>query len=223
MTVAIVQRSPYGNVGSGLNQVTFGGAVANGNTVVISLFIGSYLALPTIITDDKSNTYTKDGDGATTSGGSIDHFAVYRCANVTNAPTVISVTTPGRLTKLIAYEVSGLSGSPLDVTVQIGNSAASATPSYSFTTTASGEFALGILSVNNAGSSTTFTAGSSGIPWHFDSDNTAATVWFESYAPTGAAGNYVLDGSIPSPDGVWDFMVTTYQGASTPLMGAACL
>lgn len=207
MAVAIVQRSAYGNGGGGANGPrAFGANATVGNTIVIVIFVAIYVADPTSVTDNLGNTYVKDVSLAAVGAGSVDRFMVYRTSNLANTPASVTVTV-AQATKIVAYEVSGLSNtSPLDVNT-VGTAAGSTAPSYPFTSTTAGEFAVGMLSISNGGAGQTFTAGTG---WTLDSTAAAEIVWFESKV-LGAAGSYNLDGTLSASSGLWDFCAITYK------------
>lgn len=167
-TPAVVQQQA-GSVGggSGTSQTctttAFSAPVTSGNTVIISVIYGTAAGNSTLgtVSDDKSDSYTTDGNQLTTNANATGQgSAIIRASNVTAGPATFHVqinnaTSTNFFIQCRAYEVSGLANSsPVDVALfSTSTSLAFAGPAnrnISFTTTTAGEIGFAAVNASDA-------------------------------------------------------------------------
>lgn len=141
MTAAVVNSYTsfnYQNFGPPCTQTVT--AVTSGNTLLVEIWVAD-TALPTAFSDNQSNTYTLDG--TIRNRANDGERRMYRCSNITNAPTQIRCTLAATgATQFTVLEVSGLTNtSPLGQSVSATASSVSSHP-VSFTTTTANELAF---------------------------------------------------------------------------------
>jgi hypothetical protein len=170
-----------------LSLPAFGSPVTSGNTVAVSYaFNTGGGTLSTSVTDDKSNVYTI----GPTSLGVNDPFTganlvTAYCRNITNAPTIITITAGGTVSAGIfiggaAYEVPG------PVTVDVNTSAVQASNTainVPFTTSTAGEYVIG-----SVGSASGLTITSQNNGWVTEQGD-AGIGSYQIYATLASAGS----------------------------------
>ena len=120
-------------------------APASGNTWLVMVGVGvPAVDRPSItLSDNQGNTYTEDTTFSDRLSSEITD-KLFRCNNITNAPTTLSATWTGgaqAIATFYVYEISGLTaGAPLRVSTK--SEAFSADTSTSYTTTLANEFCL---------------------------------------------------------------------------------
>lgn len=180
-------------------------AVGSGNTLLVAFGL-SDTNQPVSVTDNQSNTYTLDYQTANI-GGDGDIF-FYRCSNITNAPTQISIDING--TTLVTYfvlEVSGLSNSsPLDQSAAAGPTN-STTPTVGITTDSANELVFAVMQFD-AGRQ--FTAASGYTELQPYADPVFSTSEYDD--DVGAAGSKTVDGTLNS-NTPWRIAAVSYRAA----------
>ncbi len=145
--------------------VAFDSAVGSGNTVCGGVTYQHTLGNVSSISDNQGNSYTVQR--ATNAGGSDTvALATFYRANITNAPTTITVTYSNLsmiYRALVVGEMSGVATAPLDVETGQYQAApgtgTDAVTSGGVTTTANGDFICGFAAVASAFRANSFTAG----------------------------------------------------------------
>lgn len=138
---ATLVQTATGANSCGTSTATFGVAVTNGNSIIVTLTDdSSTIATPS----DGTNTYTQIAASNTN-----ETAAIFRATNVTGSITSVSVT--GGCSAVVAYEVSGLAAGNDGTNSGAANSATAATGNV--TTTGSG-ILFSVVSVGATGSIT---------------------------------------------------------------------
>ena len=209
--VTFVQKA-FGNFGaSASNPLTFPGAVAPGNTVVVVIHQDNWLNDPAAFTDNQANSYGTPEIASFGVAGAGAKLLVYRLRNITNGPTVITYSLPSRASKAIAYEIAGEAAGASGIDVQSQqNSGATATPTFSFTTAVANEFAIGVIDTSSGGIGRTFASLGADVAWVHDSLASGDYTWFQ-HAVIPAAGVKTLDGTIGAANGAVDAWIVTYK------------
>ena len=128
-------------------------APSAGNTLLVSVAIPTANAPITAFTDNLGNTYTQDTVG-TFGYGSLT-IATYRCSNLANAPTTLSVTgTTGPFAAIFeVQEVSGLENvSPVEqaINAQFVGGASVDPHTWAYTTTNNNAFVFATIMTGNS-------------------------------------------------------------------------
>ncbi len=141
---------------SGIAQTTgqtlvFPSNLNAGNTIVVGM-AHSYLGCPPSISDSQGNTYTKHVNGTQPSGG--DYFYVWTAPVGSSAANTITMTMAcGSSRFACAWEVSGLTATPFDVSNVSANSA-NPVVAGALTTTTNGAFIFAMMRDNGGGAFT---------------------------------------------------------------------
>lgn len=180
-------------------------AVGSGNTLLVAFGLAD-TNQPVSVTDNQSNTYTLDYQTANI-GGDGDIF-FYRCSNITNAPTQVSIDING--TTLVTYavlEVSGLSNSsPLDESAAAGPTN-STTPTVGITTDSANQLVFALMQFD-AGRQ--FTPGTGYTELQPYPDPVFGTAEYDD--DVGAAGSKTVDGTLNS-NAPWRIAAVSYRAA----------
>lgn len=142
--------------------MTLGAPVGSGNTVAGAFVWLDGLTITSIL-DDKSNSYTVV-DTADDTGGAANKLTSFYCPNITNAPTVVTIIISAACFFLggIIHEISGVDANPIDghnTGVQTSASGTDSVTTSAITTSANGDYILGITIANNDFFTNEFTAG----------------------------------------------------------------
>lgn len=152
-------KSGFAQAGASV-ALTFGSSTTSGNTILVAASCYYNNTVPSSVTDNKGNTYTRDVNYNPATGS----IVCYRASNITGGSGHIVTVTYGAATYFLAtaIEVSGLTNtSPLDQTSGAVNpTTGQSYTSPAVTTTVTNEYLLGINHCQN--DSTSLTAAS---PW----------------------------------------------------------
>lgn len=148
MAVAFVQSAFNREAGSsGTVAATFGGAVASGGMVCGAVGQDQAGGVVSSIADDKLNSYTVVENKTDSLNGV--HFVTFYALNITNAPTIVTVTFTAAITNrtIVIHEVSGVAtAAALDqhLSAETNTSTADATKTGDVTTTTDGQYIFGV-------------------------------------------------------------------------------
>lgn len=138
-STAYIVGSTRINPAYGANRTAAIPAVGSGHSLVVVEKAG--VGTVSGLTDNKGNTYTQDGNAASNSQN------VYRCHNITNAPTSLIFTNTNDVLYISVFEVANLVNAGPDVALAYLLGSSVATISRSITTLASNSLIIGGLYV----------------------------------------------------------------------------
>jgi hypothetical protein len=186
------------NFGSPLNSLTIP-ATGAGHLVAVALMFNGRTSVTSVSDNATGGSNTYVSAGARTTNG-VNSTEIWYTVNSGSGATAVTPTFAGSPTHVetTAWEVSGISTSPPDVTNVASGTVTLNTPGPAVTTTQPGDFVLAVLFANSAD----FTTMSSGSQFT-DDFATDGNGWAHITSNSASAGTYQASWYTASPIGVY--------------------